>query len=225
MKTMIKIAVTSFLLMICAYAQAGVVIGGTRLIYDGGSKESSISVANPDSLSYLIQSWVDNPDGVSGKAPFTVTPPLFRLDGDGRENVLRVVRTGGNLPEDKESLFWLNIKSIPSSKKAENSLQIAVKTRIKLIYRPADLGQTLEAAAEGMKWRKEGSSLVATNASPFYITFFSVTLNGAKVSEATMLPPGGNMTFKLPAGARSGTLSWKIINDYGGISKVYSTSL
>ncbi|VXD04565.1 exported hypothetical protein [Enterobacterales bacterium 8AC] len=83
-------------------AQAGVIVGGTRLIYDGDKKESSLSVKNPDKTPYLIQTWIETTGGAE-KAPFIVTPPLFRLDG-GRENVLRVVRTGGNLPEDKESL-------------------------------------------------------------------------------------------------------------------------
>lgn len=67
-----------------------------------------------------------------------VTPPLFRL-GAGQENNLRILRTGGNLPEDRESLYWMNIKSIPSTTEKQdnvNTLQIAVKTRIKLIYRP-----------------------------------------------------------------------------------------
>ncbi|MDI8993129.1 fimbria/pilus periplasmic chaperone, partial [Salmonella enterica subsp. enterica serovar Anatum] len=41
-------------------------------------------------------------------APFMVTPPLFRLNG-GQKNVLRIIRTGGNLPEDRESLYWLDI--------------------------------------------------------------------------------------------------------------------
>ncbi len=52
------------------------------------------------------------------KAPFLITPPLFRLDAK-QENVLRIIRTGGNLPADRESLFWLNIKSIPSSARNE----------------------------------------------------------------------------------------------------------
>ncbi|VTR59814.1 Chaperone protein fimC precursor [Serratia fonticola] len=70
-------------------AQAGVVVGGTRLIYDGAKKESSLSVNNPDKVPYLIQTWVETTGWVAlRKPPFMVTPPLFRLDG-GQENVLR----------------------------------------------------------------------------------------------------------------------------------------
>lgn len=46
-----------------------------------GKKEASISITNPDDVPYLIQSWIDVQDGQSGKAPFIITPPLYRLDG------------------------------------------------------------------------------------------------------------------------------------------------
>lgn len=129
------------LIFFTASAQAGVIIGGTRIIYNGDKKETSISVKNPYKSSYLIQSWSDAGEKSSDKSPFMVTPPLFRLDA-GQENNLRIIRTGGNLPEDRESLYWMNIKSIPSTTEKQdnvNTLQIAVKTRIKLIYRPQSL--------------------------------------------------------------------------------------
>ncbi|MCV2963777.1 fimbria/pilus periplasmic chaperone, partial [Escherichia coli] len=116
------------------------------IIYNGDKKETSISVKNPDQSSYLIQSWSDAGEKSSDKSPFMVTPPLFRL-GAGQENNLRILRTGGNLPEDRESLYWMNIKSIPSTTEKQdnvNTLQIAVKTRIKFIYRPQALTEQPE---------------------------------------------------------------------------------
>lgn len=44
-------------------AQAGVVIGGTRVIFDGNKKEASIGINNPDKTPYLIQSWIETPGG------------------------------------------------------------------------------------------------------------------------------------------------------------------
>ncbi len=102
-----------------------------------GLKEASINITNPDNGPYLIQSWIDVQDEQSGKAPFIITPPLYRLDG-GQKNLERIVMAG-SLPQGQESLFWLSIKAIPSASKQMNSLQIAVKTRIKLIYRPETL--------------------------------------------------------------------------------------
>lgn len=98
-------------------ANAGVVVGGTRVIYDGNKKEASVAVNNPDTTPYLIQSWIDtqNKGSDAGKIPFIITPPLYRLEG-GQKNVERIVLTGA-LPQNQESLYWLNIKAIPSAKR------------------------------------------------------------------------------------------------------------
>jgi P pilus assembly chaperone PapD len=207
-------------------AQAGVVVGGTRLIYDGAKKESSLSVSNPDNVPYLIQSWVETTGGGAEKAPFIVTPPLFRLDG-GQQNVLRVVRAGGDLPSDKESLYWMNIKSIPSAQKEtnQNTLQIAVKTRIKLIYRPQGLKGTPEEVTGKLSWQRSGNSLQVTNPTPFYMNFQEVKVAGKEVKEATYVAPGGTASFALPAGVSGGSVSWKLISDYGGIGPVHTGTL
>ncbi|MER1720820.1 molecular chaperone, partial [Proteus terrae] len=92
-------------------SSAGVIIGGTRVIYTEGNKNVSINVENPDKIPYLIQSWIDDVNE-NKQSKFTITPPLFRLNPD-KANTLRIFLTEGDLPSDKESLFWLNIKTIP----------------------------------------------------------------------------------------------------------------
>lgn len=195
---------------------AGVIVGGTRVIYDGTKKETSISVNNPDSAPYLIQSWIETEDQRRGKVPFILTPPLYRLD-NGQQNVMRIVRTG-ELPEDKESMFWLNIKSIPSSSPSENTLQIAVKTRIKLFYRPTALKNiSPDSIPAGLRWQRSGNQFSVTNPSAFYINFSSLKVDGKEVSEATYIAPGKTMTYPLPPGAGAGMVTFTQINDYGGV--------
>ena len=65
-----------------ATESGGVTIGGTRLIFDGGKKEASLSVSNSDTGPYLIQSWVEPNNNDPARPPFIITPPLFRLDGN-----------------------------------------------------------------------------------------------------------------------------------------------
>ncbi|MDU6923034.1 molecular chaperone [Franconibacter helveticus] len=218
-----KIVIVSTLLMAATAAQAGVVVGGTRLVYNGDKKEAPISVVNNDDINYLLQSWVDSDEQGGEKAPFMVTPPLFRMEAH-QDNTLRVVRTGGTLPEDRESLYWLNVKAIPSAKKMEsvNSLQIAIKTRIKLIYRPHGISGKPEEAADKLHWRKEGNTLVVENPTPFYMNFYSVTVNGNKVSDVNYAVPKGESRFPLKSSASLNSVSWKIINDYGAVSKSWS---
>ncbi len=214
------------MLAISSVAQAGVVIGGTRLIYDGSKKESSLSVSNPDKVPYLIQTWTETTAGGVEKAPFMVTPPLFRLDG-GQDNVLRVVRTGGSLPTDKESLYWMNIKSIPAAEQKgnENTLQIAIKTRIKLIYRPQELKGTPEDVTDKLHWQRSGNNLQVTNPTPFYMNFMSISVAGKEVKPATFVAPGATENFALPANVSGGNVTWKLISDYGGIGKEHTGTL
>ncbi|CAI1031624.1 Chaperone protein fimC precursor [Serratia fonticola] len=208
------------LLLTGALAQAaetgGVTVGGTRLIYNGGKKEASLSVTNTDINPYLIQSWAETQNGGAEKAPFIITPPLFRLDGN-QQNLLRIVRTGGSLPEDRESLYWLNIKSIPAGSKKEgaNTLQIAVKTRIKLLYRPQGLKGTPEEVTSKLTWSQSGTQLTVTNPTPFVMNFQQIKVGGRELKDITYVLPMGQATFPLPAGV-SGPVSWKLISDYGG---------
>ncbi|MDF3577248.1 fimbria/pilus periplasmic chaperone, partial [Enterobacter hormaechei] len=171
-------------------ASAGVIIGGTRVIFDGAKKEASINITNPDNVPYLIQSWIDVQDEQSGKAPFIITPPLYRLDG-GQKNLERIVMAG-SLPQGQESLFWLNIKAIPSASKQMNSLQIAVKTRIKLIYRPEALrASTPEEQANKLTWRRAGNTLLVNNPTPYVINFNEITLGNKKLDDVTYVMPSG----------------------------------
>ncbi|MCG3098068.1 molecular chaperone [Enterobacter sp. DRP3] len=213
----------STLLLAAATAHAGVIINGTRLVYMGDKKESSLGLSNPDTTDYLVQSWVDSGGKTPGKAPFLITPPLFRLDAK-QDNVLRVVRTGGNLPEDRESLYWLNIKAIPSSKHVEgmNTLQIAINTRIKLLYRPAAVKGKPEEVADKLEWHREGNDLVVNNPTPFYMNFQKVTLNGHKVSKATWAVPETETHFALSGNVGGSTVAYSIITDYGSISHTWS---
>ena len=204
-------------------ANAGVIIGGTRIIFEGAKKEATINITNPDNTPYLIQSWIDMQDGVSGKAPFIITPPLYRLDG-GQKNLERIVMTS-SLPQEQESLFWLNIKAIPSASKQMNALQIAVKTRIKLIYRPEGLrASTPEEQANKLTWQQSGNAIQVNNPTPYVINFNEITLGGRKLDDVTYVLPGASARFLLPEGVSGHSLTFKVINDYGSPGTAHQAS-
>lgn len=206
-------------------ANAGVSIGGTRLLFDGGKKEASLNVNNPETSPYLIQSWVDPLDPKTTSVPFVITPPLFRLDGQ-QQNVLRVVKTGP-VPDNQESMYWLSVKSIPSAagKPQSNTLQIAVRTRIKLIYRPTSLnGNTPEQQAEKLIWTRNGNMLSVKNPSGYYINFNEITLNGSKIHKVTWAAPNSTTLFTLPEN-KGGKLTWTVLNDFGSAGKMHTTQI
>lgn len=199
-------------------ANAGVVIGGTRVIFDGNKKEAAISVNNPDSTPYLIQSWIEAQNGIAEKTSFIITPPLYRLDKN-RQNVERIIMVGTRA-QDKETLYWLNIKAIPAAVQKENTLQIAVKTRIKLIYRPAALnGDIPESLADKLTWSRSGNQLRVNNPTPYVMNFNEITVNGKKLDDVSYVLPGSTARFRLPQESGGGAMTFTLINDYGGPGK------
>lgn len=205
-------------------ANAGVVIGGTRVIYDGDKKEASIGVSNPDSIPYLIQSWVETQNGGAEKAPFIITPPLYRL-GQGKQNVERII-VAGMLPQDKESLYWLNIKAIPSAQQKENTLQVAVKTRIKIIYRPSTLKvSTPEEQADKLTWKQVGDQIQVSNSTNYVMNFNEIKVGGKLLEDVSFVLPASTKNFNLPKGISHGTVTFKVINDYGGPGKEHNASI
>lgn len=209
-----------FMLLVISFmnsAYAGVIIGGTRVIYDEGKKNVDISIENPDDAPYLIQSWIDNIDSKK-QSDFTITPPLFRLNAE-QSNTLRIFLTENNLPDNRESLFWLNIKTIPASKRLENSLQIAFKTQMKLIYRPSSL-KNVDFVQEQKKltWRKLNNEIIVNNPTPYFINFQQIAFNGVKVEDVTYVAPFSTKKFNVKNNDRAGTITWNIINDFGAIT-------
>ena len=213
------IAAIAFLLLSTA-AQAGIVMGGTRVVYQEGKREAAISVTNADTHSpYLVQSWVENyAENNKSRVPFIVTPPLFRLDPE-QQNVLRINYIGGTLPTDRESVFWLNIKNIPpsSSKKETSSLEIAIKTRIKLFWRPAAITLIPEKAVANVAWSKQGRQLIVQNNNPIHINIMDVSVDGKDIP-VNMIKPFEKLSLTLPPGSAGHTLVWRFINDYGAVS-------
>ncbi|EEY8629107.1 fimbria/pilus periplasmic chaperone [Escherichia coli] len=95
-------------------ANAAVALGATRVIYPANQKQVLLPVTNNDPASvYLIQSWIENA-GDQKDTQFVITPPLFSMQGK-KENTLRIINaTNHQLPGDRESLFWVNVKAIPA---------------------------------------------------------------------------------------------------------------
>ncbi|AZG99592.1 fimbrial biogenesis chaperone [Proteus mirabilis] len=201
-------------LFIINTSYAGVIISGTRVIYNEGNKNVSINVKNPDKMPYLIQSWIDDFEEKK-QSKFTITPPLFRLNPD-KENTLRIFLTEEGLPSDQESLFWLNIKTIPATEKTENSLQIAFKTQMKLIYRPKTLKNVnFEEEQKKLTWSKERGKVIVYNPTPYFMNFQTIKFNGQLVDDISYVKPFSTKSFDINDNNEHGLISWELINDYG----------
>ncbi|MGL4757388.1 MAG: fimbrial biogenesis chaperone [Aeromonadaceae bacterium] len=208
----------SVLVLLCEPTLAGVVMGGTRVIYPQGKREVAFSVTNMDKQTpYLIQSWLETQTGERDGVPFIVTPPLFRLDPE-QKNVLRISYMGTALPADRESLFWLNVKNIaPSQKEQTNKLQINVKSKFKLFYRPQGLvGDPVEAYAN-IKFNCAQNKLIAHNPTPYFVSFYAIRVGKYNVAEPGMIAPYSDQQWPVTCGGR---IRWQAITDFGGITPI-----
>lgn len=217
----------------------GINLDESRIIYPLDSAGVVISVNNPQEYPVLVQSKVLN-ENKSGAANFVVTPPLFRLDSKQRSS-LRITQTGGSYPHDKESLQWLCVKGIPPKdddlwmKDNENkksidsgvgiSLQIAIDNCIKLMVRPNELKGDPSQFAGELTWKVEDQKLIAENSTPFYMNLGKVVFGGEEIPPH-LIPPKAKWYFELPKGAsRNKGVSWQVINDQGGLSRMYSKNV
>ncbi|KTS25531.1 fimbrial biogenesis chaperone [Pantoea stewartii] len=222
---MLRLLLTLCLMTAPLASQAGIEIGGTRLIYNGGARQASLTVNNPDDRPYLIQAWVDkDPTSADGDKTFIATPPLFRLEPHS-QNSVRVVYTGQPLPADRESMLWLSIKSVPStSKEDKNRLFITVKSVIKLFYRPTGLSGDPATAYEKLVFTRRGGQVYVSNPTPYHISLYDLKVGSAQVKTPPTLKPMSEQVVTVPAGT-AGAVSWRAINDFGGITDVRKANI
>ena len=206
----------------CAQAQndGGITLNSTRIIYPLEARQANVSVRNTSGKStFLIQSWVESGTGNKTK-DFVVTPPLF-TSGPGNENMLRLMFSGGELPRDRESLYFFNSKAIPSlDKKAlegKNSLILATVTRIKLFVRPAGLKPLPKDAPSALRFSKAGGNLKIHNPTPYYLTLTDIKIGSQKLQNI-MVAPMSDDSIPLPPGS-TGDIKFSTINDFGGVTK------
>ncbi len=220
-------------------ARASVVIAGTRVVFPAANGEVTVRLNNDGSTPALVEAWIDagNPDSTpdTAKVPFLITPPLVRMNA-GKGQSLRIVYTGQPLPTDRESLFWLNVLEIPPKPVAkpgeeQNTLQFAVRSRLKLFFRPANLTDDAPNAPQQVTWSvaADGADYVlqAHNPTPYYITFsqLSLTVDQAEYAlGSSMVAPLS--TLRLPieklghAPAAGSPVDYTAINDFGA-AKTY----
>lgn len=190
-------------------------MGGTRVVYPQGQREVAFSITNMEKdTPYLIQSWVENFDSKNQSTPpFVVTPTLFRLDAD-QKNTLRISYLGTPLPSDRESVFWLDVKNIaPTRKLVSNKLQINVKSKFKIFYRPQGLEGDPQLAYKSLTFSCKGGHLSVHNPTPYFVSFYRVQVDNITIKDPGMVNPLTDREWNTSCGH---TISWQAITDFGG---------
>jgi len=185
----------AILLLLCAAldADAGLVIRGSRIIYEESRGETTVHMRSTSDVPVLLQMWLDAGDPEqppeAEQVPFILTPAVTRVDPGNGQSV-RILRVGSGLPQERESLFWFNTLEVPPAPSAEmqateNFLRISVRGRFKLFYRPKGLPSSPKLAAGGLRFSMasplpDGRAQVRVeNPSPYHVTLSHLALRRA----------------------------------------------
>jgi len=227
--------VLSLSLLLSEPVLASIGIGASRVIFAGSDSSQSIDINNRShNQPYLINVGIsDSLTAKSTDSAFMPAPSLFRIEPD-TTNKLRILRKTNNLPRDRESVFYLNIMAIPTSKVGQDNndntvggtLQIATGNTLKLFNRPADLPMTHKTAMGKLQFSRAGEGIKVTNPTPYYISLNKLLVDGKAVrldviKGTSMIAPFSASHYPVTAG--QGKAEWAAINDFGGVETFHGT--
>lgn len=211
-----------------------IIVNGTRFIYSGDEKEITVQLNNSADRPAMAQAWLDTGDASETpdtiKTPFQLTPPISRVEAKGGQTIRIKLMDKSAIPQDRESLWWLNILDIPpmvknKAEENQNVLQLAIRSRFKFFYRPVGLGSR-ELAPEQLVVKSVGSNLNIDNPTPYFITITKISTDGANgLNDKTIfLEPKSQLTVPIKEPLGSGmAIIINNINDYGSDVTVKTT--
>jgi len=200
-------------------AWSGVYIYGTRVIYPAAQKEVTVQLMNKGDRSALVQAWIDDgnthtpPEKL--QVPFLLTPPVVKVNGNTGQQ-LKIKFLKASLPQDRESLYYLNVLDIPPNADNDagtNKLKFALQNRIKLIYRPTSVVGVNKETFSKIHIMRAKNGLSVENGSANWLTITEIKSTVKINKETLLLAPHANVT--LPGASVANQYSVTLIDDYG----------
>lgn len=233
MKKLTNLYISTILLsnLVSGSALSAIALDRTRIIFNGDQKSVSITVTNKNNqLPYLAQGWVENIQGVKITSPFAVLPPVQRVEPEKSSQVrVEALPEISQLPQDRESVYYFNLREIPPKSDKPNVLQLALQSKIKLFYRPKSI-MLSETEMLNNPWQekiqliKQGDQYIIKNPTPFYITIIGAAeRKDSPVNQkfkAVMVEPFSEEKLGVLSSTVGENPVLTYINDYGGRPKL-----
>ena len=185
-------------------ANAAIALQQSRVIFNGDKKSTSLLVNNQNPHApYLAQGWIEDDSGKKINGPLLVLPPIQRIEPGAKTQIkIQGLPTLNLLRQDRETLFYLNLREIPPKNAAANTLNIALQNRIKVFYRPvalaAPFGQLATPWHSTLVMEKQADAWRITNPSAYYITLVEARRGGSAAA-------AGNGTEPITGAAQADT--------------------
>ncbi|MEX6377640.1 MULTISPECIES: fimbrial biogenesis chaperone [Providencia] len=222
---------TMLLLLSSTSAIAGIILHGTRIIYNESRDNvgANITIKSEDNSNtpYLIRTQIyRDVQGQVAQDKFVTTPSMFRLEPNNL-NQVKILRIKNDLPKDRESIFYFRAIALPATDQLDDkanpnlagTLQIATGNTIKLFYRPVKFSISQKEAMGLLKFSLHSNGLKVANPTPYYITLSEIKVANKLVKlnpklGNTMIAPFSDVVYQDIH--QKGKVQWGAINDFGG---------
>ncbi|WP_441546161.1 fimbria/pilus periplasmic chaperone [Citrobacter freundii] len=200
---------------------AGIVIYGTRVIYPAEKNEITLQLMNQEQNASLVQAWVDDgntslpPEKI--QVPFLLTPPVVRVPGNSGQQ-LKIKKMPNMLPNNKESLFYLNVLGIPPNNPAnagKNVIKFAMQNRIKLFYRPSGIAPVNSETFKKIVLSRNGKGFIIKNDNANWVTVAEIKIGSVKINDKSVMVAPFSSEPVMAKSSNANQYKLTIINDYG----------
>lgn len=222
---------------------AGILASSTRVVYSENSREKGLMLVNTNTYPIMTQLWTDDGSGDAEfeATPFTVFPSIFKL-APAEIKGIRIIFNGMQLPQDRESIFWLNMHEIPAIKKQaleKDHLNLAMNTQLKVFYRPQKLAAlNVEKIQQQLSFQlindENKQSIKITNPTAYYVSIIKLKISNPKYSsiainnKENMISPFSSNTYEIIntefSNFEKNVIHYDLLND-DGISLSFTNKL
>ncbi len=219
MKT--KYTILLLLSFVMSNAYASINVDRTRIVFSAKQDTVSMTLSNNAELPYLAEAWIEDENGQKVLNDFVVIPPIQRIEANGK-NQIKIVRSESSkgLPDNKETLYYLNIKEVPPKSEYKNNMQVALKSKLKIFYRPTQiLTNNDQSWLSEIKVSYKNKVVKIDNPTAYYINIADVVDKKGQVVKGigyNMLKPQSFKEIKL-SNDLSPDIKIGYIDDYGAI--------
>ena len=197
---------------------AALALDSTRYIYKGDSQSLPLTVKNDAKMEFGAQVWVENIIENDTRPTFITTPPFFIIKGEG-EQLIRIMKVSDHMPKDKESIYWFNLQEIPPKQKG-SGIALAIRTRVKLLYRPEGLEAGRKGAEKNLTVEYLPGEQWLVNTTPYIFAVQSVLdvndqpleFNHEDSQTLAMFMPGDRVRI-----SNMSVKAVSALNDYGNV--------
>ncbi|CAH5982772.1 fimbrial assembly chaperone [Klebsiella oxytoca] len=202
---------------------AAVNVDRTRLVFAANDIAQSLTLANDSVTPMLLQVWTDAGETASSpdnsRTPLVVLPPVFKMQPDELRTLRVMLSSRRSLPEDRESLFWLNIYQIPpelsATKSPTRKLVLPLRLRLKVFIRPTGLKAPTANDEQKLRFSIASQGITITNPTPWYMSLTVTATKGIRIGSIMLAPYERRDVVLSQAPAVGTTVNYAVINDSG----------